>query len=62
MAARLIGDRGDLADIALRLHTRSDVSWSDLADAAPLEAPEADAPEVETAAASPNEFEPATAE
>jgi serine/threonine protein kinase len=31
VGSRLIGDRGDLAQIALRLHTRSDVAWSDLA-------------------------------
>jgi hypothetical protein len=33
VGARLIGDRGDLAQIAQRLHTRSDVVWTDLARA-----------------------------
>ena len=33
VGSRLIGDRGDLAQIAQRLHTRSDVAWTDLARA-----------------------------
>jgi serine/threonine protein kinase len=33
VGARLIGDRGDLVPIAARLHTRSDVAWTDLASA-----------------------------
>jgi hypothetical protein len=32
-AARLIGGRGDLVHIAGRLHTRTDVAWTDLATA-----------------------------
>jgi hypothetical protein len=33
-AARLVGGRGDLVQIAGRLHTRTDVAWTDLATAA----------------------------
>ncbi len=33
VGARLIGDRGDLVPIAARLHTRSDVAWTELASA-----------------------------
>jgi serine/threonine protein kinase len=33
VAARLIGDRGDLVHIASRLHTRSDVAWTEMAEA-----------------------------
>jgi hypothetical protein len=32
VAARIVGDRGDLAQIAFRLHTRIDVNWRNLAD------------------------------
>ncbi len=37
VGSRLIGDRGDLAQIAQRLHTRSDVAWTDLARAGMVE-------------------------
>ena len=43
VAARLIGERGDLVHIASRLHTRSDVTWSKLAEA-PVVAPCAELP------------------
>ncbi len=40
VAARLIGDRGDLVKIALRLHTRNDIEWCELSRAVePMGAP-----------------------
>jgi len=38
VAARLVGDRGDLVRIASRLHTRADVDWTELARASDPEA------------------------